>query len=382
MKGNLIAAIFLLTLTTAISNPVPPPTKFQSYQLPDELEQQVEFKFIDGKIIIEDAGISSKSDDYITYRLPNNTLPVRYDLWVKTDVEKEDFNFEGHVKIQVRAIEQTDYVTLQYRDIVIDQIDLLDENGLKIGENLTFRYLEPLTHEFLKIQLGNPVNANAQFTLDILYHGELHEPSNNGFYKAYYTTANNETIWYATTKFEPHHARHLMPCYDEPAIRAPIGLQVQHDKSYNTYANMPLKSRPAVDGSDYVISEFEDTPPMQTYLLAFLVSAFKYVSNNATDVEQRIFAKPQSIEDGEGDYAAGISDAILKKFEELLDVKYPLPKLDHAAITQFPSGAMENFGFISYQEVALLLKKNYTPAQNLTYRKYIARVVAHEVSII
>lgn len=192
----------------------------------------------------------------------------------------------------------------------------------------------------------------------------------------------NETIWYATTKFEPHHARHLMPCYDEPAIRAAIGLQVQHDKSYNTYANMPLKNRTAVDGSDYVISEFHDTPPMQTYLLAFLVSAFKYVSNNATDIEQRIFAKPQSIDDGEGDYAASISDAILKKFEELLDVKYPLPKLDHAAITQFPSGAMENFGFISYQESALLLKKSYNAAQNLTYTKYIARVVAHEVCIV
>lgn len=381
MKGNLIAAIFVLIVTYAKSNPVLPPTKFESFQLPDELEQQVEFKFLDGRIITEGNKIPLKSDDDISYRLPNNTIPVRYDLWVKTDVEKENFNFEGHVNIQVLAMEQTDYVTLQYRDIVIDQIDLLNENGLKISENLTFEYLEPLSHEFLKIHLGSSVDTDARFTLDIIYHGELHEPSNNGFYKAYYTTANNETIWYATTKFEPHHARHLMPCYDEPAIRAAIGLQVQHDKSYYTYANMPLKNRIAVDGSDYVISEFEDTPPMQTYLLAFLVSAFKHVSNNATDIEQRIFAKPQSIDDGEGDYAASISDAILKKFEELLDVKYPLPKLDHAAITQFPSGAMENFGFISYQESALLLKKSYTPAQNLTYTKYIARVVAHEVSL-
>ncbi|XP_070493424.1 aminopeptidase N-like [Chironomus tepperi] len=380
MKGDHIAVIFLLIISTAISSPVPPPTKFESSELPDELLDQVEFKFIDGRVITGDGKIPLKSDDDITYRLPNNTLPVRYDLWVKTDVEKQIFNFQGHVKIQVRAMEPTDYVTLQYRDIVIDRIDLLNENGLTIDENLTFEYLEPLSHEFLKIHLVNPVDTDARFTLDIIYHGELHEPSNNGFYKAYYITANNETIWYATTKFEPHHARHLMPCYDEPAIRAPIGLQVQHDKSYNTYANMPLKNRTVVDGSDYVISEFVDTPPMQTYLLAFLVSAFKYVSNNASDVEQRIFAKPQSIDDGEGDYAASISDGILKKFEQLLDVKYPLPKLDHAAITQFPSGAMENFGFISYQESALLLRKSYTPAQNLTYTKYIARLIAHEVA--
>lgn len=192
MKGNLIAAIFLLTVTHAISNPVSPPTKFESFQLPDELEQQVEFKFLDGRIITDGVKNPLKSDHDISYRLPNNTIPLRYDLWVKTDVEKENFNFEGHVKIQVRAMEQTDYVTLQYRDIVIDQIDILNENGLKIGENLTFEYLEPLSHEFLKIHLVSPVDTDARFTLDIIYHGELHEPSNNGFYKRDNMVCNNK----------------------------------------------------------------------------------------------------------------------------------------------------------------------------------------------
>jgi aminopeptidase N len=39
---------------------------------------------------------------------------------------------------------------------------------------------------------------------------------------------------------------------------------------------------------------------------------------------------------------------------------------------------MENFGFISYQESALLLRKTYTPADIARYRKSIARIVAHE----
>lgn len=39
---------------------------------------------------------------------------------------------------------------------------------------------------------------------------------------------------------------------------------------------------------------------------------------------------------------------------------------------------MENFGFISYQESALLLRITYTEAQIASNRKYIARVVAHE----
>ncbi|KAG5679934.1 hypothetical protein PVAND_009470 [Polypedilum vanderplanki] len=57
-----------------------------------------------------------------------------------------------------------------------------------------------------------------------------------------------------------------------------------------------------------------------------------------------------------------------------------LPKLDHAAITEFPSGAMENFGFITYREVGLLLYTNYTEAQIYSNKKYIARLLAHEFS--
>lgn len=379
MREITIAISLFLTIVQLLASPLPPPP---TYELLHELEEQAELKgyqFIDGQLVTQET--LKSDDDAITYRLPNNTLPVRYDVWVKTDVQKEDFEFIGRVKIQIRACEDTDYVVLQYRDLIIDQISLVNiENHEIIVANVSYEYLLPLSHEFLKIHLPNPVKFNESFIVDISYHGELHEADNNGFYKAYYTNANGTTVWYATTKFEPHHARHLMPCYDEPAIRAPIALKVQHDKSYNTYSNMRLKTRDLVEGSDYAISTFEDTPPMQTYLLAFLVSDFKYTPNNAVDVPQRIFAKPQSIDDGEADYAASISDDVLKKFEQLLDMKYPLSKLDHAAITQFPSGAMENFGFISYRESVLILSKNYTQAQINSSKKTIARIFSHEVS--
>lgn len=387
MKKLILLVVISIISGKVSPNPAPPQKKSASYQIPEELENQAElkqFEFRNGILITEEKEILPKSDDdedYVTYRLPNNTRPIRYDLWVKTDVEKEIFRFEGEVKIEIEALESTDYVTLQYRHIEIDQVDLWDVTGTEpVAEYLEFSYLEPKTHEFLKINLNKTVNPGEKFALNILYHGNLHEPDDNGFYKAYYVDANNKTIWYATTKFEPHHARHLMPCYDEPHIRAQIGLKVLHTKSYHTYSNMPVKSITPQNGG-YVTTEFEDTPPMQTYLLAFLVSAFKFVSNNDTSIEQRIFAKPQSIDDGEADYAAEISDGILKKFEELLKVPYPLPKLDHVAITQFPSGAMENFGFISYREAGLLLFKSYTPAQVESNRRYIARLIAHEVRI-
>lgn len=329
MRRSFIGFLFLVATVTSILS-----QENDEAQIDD---LQAEYKQF-GEEIAESAKNIIETDGELTYRLPNNTRPLRYDLWVLTDVEKENFNFSGRVKISIRAIEMTDYVILQYRETTIDSVHLIEsDNRTALG----FTYELPYEYEFLKIYLPKSMAVNETFDIEIEYHGELHWAYQNGFYKANYTdTSTGNLTWYATTKFEPHHARHLFPCYDEPQIRAPIILSVQHDKQYKTYSNMPLHNETSVAGTDYVISRFQESPSMQTYLLAFLTSAFLFESNNSTEIEQRIFAKPQSILDGEADYAARISEPILKKFEELLNVRYPLPKLDHAAITQFPSGAV------------------------------------------
>jgi aminopeptidase N len=333
---NLIWILFIVTTVTSMPNDIIVVDGGTEGDPGQGL--QAEYKQFDGGKIAEQGEKVMAADDSLTYRLPNNTRPIRYDLWVMTDVEKEVFNFTGRVTITIRAEVETDYVIVQYRETDIVTVFLLEGASRR---DLGWGYEVPYEYEFLKIILPRLMNVNETFVIEINYKGDLHWAYEAGFYKANYTdTVSGDTVWYATTKFEPHHARHLFPCYDEPQIRAPIALSVQHDTSLKTYANMPLKNETQVPGTSYVISYFEESPPMQTYLLAFLTSAFLYTPNNAIHVPQRIFAKPQSIIDGEGDYSARICGDILYKLEELLNVSYPLPKLDHAAITQFPSGAV------------------------------------------
>lgn len=342
---------FLLIITTvAVISPISPPLH-QNKNIINEDERaaleveelQAEYKLFDGKKSDENARKKIMTDgDDLTYRLPNNTRPMKYDLWILTDVEKEIFDFQGRVKITAKAVETTDYVILQYRETIIDMVELLD-SGSEIKTQVNFSYEKPLEYEFLRINLPKMMIPDETFIIEISYHGQLHWAYQNGFYKANYTDrATGNLTWYATTKFEPHHARHLFPCYDEPQIRAPISLAVQHHKTYKTFANMPRLNETHVPFTDYVISYFEETPRMQTYLLAFLTSPFEFISNNASNIEQRIFAKPQSIIDGEADYSASICGSILYKLQEVFNVSFPLPKLDHAAITQFPSGAVIN----------------------------------------
>lgn len=76
-------------------------------------------------------------------------------------------------------------------------------------------------------------------------------------------------------------------------------------------------------------------------------------------------------------FAKEVGPKALKFFEEYFNIKYPLPKLDMIAIPDFGSGAMENWGLVTYREVYLL----YDPvASSLKSKFRIASVISHELA--
>lgn len=268
-------------------------------------------------------------DDDLNYRLPNDSIPIRYDLWLKTDVDRDIFEFEGRVIIEVQIVEATSRITLHYRQIEIVEINLLNDDESVATSNLEFS--QDSTLEFLYITLPTIRQVDEVLYVDISYTGIL-RTDGTGFYRASYTNDGVQT-WFATTQFEMTDARHAMPCYDEPGIRAVTGLRIQHGSRFDAISNMPVSTRLAIDGTDYVTTTFADTPYMQSYLLAFIISDFGYVSDEDQITEQRIYANPALIAQGHGDFSLQVVGPILRMCEELFQVEYPLPKMDHAAIT-------------------------------------------------
>jgi aminopeptidase N len=84
---------------------------------------------------------------------------------------------------------------------------------------------------------------------------------------------------------------------------------------------------------------------MPTYLIAFIVSDFKFEN----EIENfHVWAREGAIEQAK--YSASVGPHILNAIENiLLDLKYPMPKMDEVAVPDFSAGAMENWGLTTYR---------------------------------
>jgi len=311
----------------------------------------------------------------LSYRLPTNSIPLSYEIIIKSNIHEKDFEFSGNVNIHVKIVEATDTIILHCRGIEIEKINLyyIDRSDL-LFYDLAYKFIE--SHDFLIISLPRAFNKSEEFNLDITYHAELkNEPS--GFYAASYINEDKNNVWYAATKFQIDCARYVMPCYDEPGIRAPMRLTIIHGNNYNAISNMEIEEK--IELNDFCITKFHHTPPMQTYLLAFVISDFRFVYAGKSRIPQRIFAKKSSILNDETHFAADIVGLILKAQEDHFGIEYPLKKLDHVALPHFIFGAMENFGLIIYLERALLIDQDLS-RENAEGRKMtIIRIITHEL---
>ena len=112
---------------------------------------------------------------------------------------------------------------------------------------------------------------------------------------------------------------------------------------------MPLKKEPTPDEviPDFVKSEFKTTPKMSTYMVAFVVSDFKKLTNEYRNFS--VYAKPTAYKDGK--LALEVGQKFLQKLNDFTGINFNdcFHKVDQFAIPDFSSGATETWGLITYR---------------------------------
>lgn len=291
-------------------------------------------------------------------RLLDTFTPNHYNLTLDL-THAEEKEFSGTVIISGDSTSES--ISLHSKGLTIQSATIDNQPaGVSFGE-------------FDELRLSQPNLESGNHTIHINFSGTITDAM-HGLYPCYFTHNGVKKQLFAT-QFESHHAREVFPCVDEPAAKAEYDLTLVTRTGITVLGNMPVKSEE--ENGDSLTTTFEKTPLMSSYLLAFVIGELhKKSAHTKSGVEVNVWATPAQNENTL-DFALDIATRSIDFYDEYFGVKYPLPKSDHVALPDFSSGAMENWGLITYRESCLLADPELTPESS---RRFIATVIAHELS--
>lgn len=224
-----------------------------------------------------------------------------------------------------------------------------------------------------EITMTLPNLTPGKHIVTIAYQGQI----NNQLHGLYVSTYQHGglTKEMLVTQLESHYAREVFPCVDEPAAKATYDVTISTQGSSTVLGNMPIKHQSSEGGR--LITTFETTPLMSTYLLAFVVGELQSISKQTNSgVTVSVWSTPAQPTQGLN-FALEHAVNSIEFFERYFGVPYPLPKSDQVALPDFSAGAMENWGLVTYRESALLYIPGVT---SIASKQYIATVISHELS--
>ncbi|RWS30597.1 endoplasmic reticulum aminopeptidase 2-like isoform X3 [Leptotrombidium deliense] len=305
-------------------------------------------------------------------RLPNFIKPVHYDLFMHPNLTS--FVNKGSVEILFQITQRSDFVVIHAKELNISEVSITDSGDKFIK---VVKILEYAAYEQLYIQFVNslePIKEN--YTLKIAFIKNLEEKL-EGFYISSYTELTTERKRYlATTHFEPTFARSAFPCFDEPALKATFALKMVHEPNHEVFFNSEKQTRIPYNNDGLTLSVFDDTVPMSTYLVAFVICDFKSLSARTKEGTHVRVVVPAD-QYNQAEYALYSATSILSYFTQFFNISYPLSKLDLVAVPDFGAGAMENWGLITFRTTTILFDEEFTSNE---IQENVAIVVSHELA--
>ena len=301
-------------------------------------------------------------------RLPGLARPVIYRA--ELDLDPREPSFEGYVEIDIDLKAAATGLWLHG-----DDLDVVSVTATAGGETVSASWTQVL--ETGVVWVGFPRRLEARkVTLGISYSAPFNA-SLAGLFRL-----ESQGRFYALAKSESIEARRFLPGFDEPGFKAVFEMAITVPEGMHAIANTPVISRePARDGFETV--RFAPTRPLSTYLLSTAVGEFDRIERPALPPNSvRDFAVPlagytRAGKGGELGFALDLTSEMVRIFEEMLQQPYPYEKLDIIASPQWPSGATELAGAITYREARILRGPDAGPALIRALKEIHAHEIAH-----
>lgn len=303
-------------------------------------------------------------------RLYEQFQPENYAL--SLDLDPDKLVFSGKVTITGQKTGRpSQRITFHQKALRINSAKII-HHGKKEAVEIPISRINPhKSYDEVRLHAGQMLYPG-KYEVTLEFSGKITD-SMVGIYPCYFEHEGKKKRLLAT-QFESHHAREAFPCIDEPEAKATFDLELITPLGQTVLSNTPVEKQ---SSGKKLKTVFETSPIMSSYLLAFVTGEIHSVSAKSKNgIEINTWghaAQPKNFLQYANDEAVRVIDF----FEDYFATPFPLKKCDQVALPDFESGAMENWGLITYREIALLTDPDN---RSVSSEQYVSMVIAHELS--
>jgi aminopeptidase N len=281
---------------------------------------------------------------------------ARYEI--KLDLIAGHASYRGDVTIRF-ATQGDGPLFLDFRGRTID---VLTVNGAEVEA------------EWNGYRLTMPASVvTDDMTVHIVYQND-YDTTGDGFHRFVDPEDGEEYVY---TNFEPYEAHRLFPCFDQPDIKGRYTVHVTAPSTWQVVANAPLVDTTGADG-DRSTWQFAETELFSTYLMALVGGPYVVRRHEHAGLDLGLYAR-RSMErylDDQAPEILEITSQGLDFYAEMFDKPYPIAKYDQVFVPEYNSGAMENVGCVTYNEL-YLFRDPATESQRLDRAETFLHELAH-----
>ena len=317
---------------------------------------------------------------------------ITYDLIlvirkISDKIKEENHDFEGFLDLKLTYFPKSEIKDGLFLNFV-GEIHSLEINNKKI---------QNFNYDKYRLNLDLSLLKEGENNIKILFSGDY---NHNGV-GLHHCIDPSDKKEYLYTQMEPYDCHRLLPCFDQPDIKAILKLKVIAPKEWRVLANAyeksisDFKSKEELNNfnlneesinhlvinhdiisKEYKLYVFEDTPRISTYLYALCAGPYHCIENTLpSPIKLRIFMRESLKEYGFPEEIFKITIAGMKFYSEYFGHPFPFNKYDQIFCPEYNYGAMENVGLVTINEAYCF--KNKPTQRALTQR---AITILHELS--
>lgn len=286
--------------------------------------------------------------------LIENIIPINYKIFFNINTKK--LNYTGKIFIDINVTKNTNQIFINSKNICINYL---------LINNIKHDFIINRDHD------DDIITINYNFVCGIYtLFFDIFNLINEELSGIYYVKKNNSLV--ICTQLEPNFARTVFPCFDYPHLKSTFETSIEIDHNYTCLSNMPLQKK------NNNLFHFEKTPLMSTYLFCLIIGDIVPVFEKPLITDSNILVNGYCLKEHVNFMKWSVEQTLIsiQYFEKWFNVKYSLPKLDIVSIPNFSSGAMENWGLITFREEYILLFDKF----NLYNKNSILEVINHEIA--